>query len=74
MLEILKMEVLQTLRLESGLAINRKNDNDVTICRNDIIVKLLDVVLFLLLSLVTGASFMTILSSLVLEFCFFIRD
>ena len=74
MLEILKMEVLQTLRLESGLALNRKNDKDVTICRNDVIVKLFDVVLFLLLSLVTGASFMTILSSLVLELCFFIRD
>ena len=51
----------------SKLAINRKNDNDVTICRNDVIVNFFDVVLLLLSILVTGRlSFMSI-SSLVLE-------
>ena len=47
------------------LAINPKNDNDVTIFRHDVNVKFFDVVLFLLSSLVTGPSFMSI-SSLVL--------
>ena len=50
----------------SKLAKNPKNDNDVTIFRHDVNVKFFDVVLFLLSSLVTGPSFMSI-SSLVLE-------
>ena len=50
----------------SKLAINWKNDNEVTICRHDVIVKFLDVVLLLLSSLVTGPSFMS-QSSVVLE-------
>ena len=62
----------------SKLAINRENDNDVTICRHDVIAVFFfffDVVLFLLSSLVTGPSFMSI-SSLVLELWqfSFIRD
>ena len=59
----------------SKLAINWENDNDVTIFWNDIIVNFFDVVLFLLSSLVTGPSFMSI-SSLVLELWqfSFIRD
>ena len=48
------------------LAINWKNDNNVTTCRNDVIVNFFDIVLFLLSSLVTGPSFMS-LSSLFLE-------
>ena len=53
---------------ESGLRIAPigKNDNDVTIARYDVTVKIFDVVLFLLSTLVTGSSFMSI-SSLVLE-------
>ena len=50
----------------SNLAKNPKNDNDVTVFRHDVIVKFFDVVLFLLSSVVTGLSFMSI-SSLVLE-------
>ena len=54
---------------------NCKNGNDVTIFRHDVIVNFLDVVLFLLSSLVTDPSFMAI-SSLVLEFWqfLFVRD
>ena len=59
----------------SNLAINWKNDNDVTVFRHDVIVNFFDVVLFLLWILVIGPSFMSI-SSLVLEFWqfYFIRD
>ena len=59
----------------SKLAKNPKNDNDVTIFRNDVIIKFIDVVLFLLSGLVTGPSFMSV-SSLVLELwqLSFIRD
>ena len=62
------------MRPESGFRIapNRKNDNDITICRHEIIVFFFfsfffffDVVLFLLSSSVTDLSFMSI-SSLVL--------
>ena len=38
---------------------NPKNENDVTIFRHELNVKFFDVVLFLLLSLVTGLSFMS---------------
>ena len=57
------------------MAKNQKNDNDVTICRRDVVVNFFDVVLFLLSSLVTSTSFMLI-SSLVLELWqfSFIRD
>ena len=59
----------------SKLAKNLKNDNDVTIFRHDVNVNFFDVVLFLLSSLVTGPSFMSI-SSLILELWqfSFIRD
>ena len=59
----------------SKLAKNPKNDNDVTIFQHDVNVNFFDVVLFLLSSLVTGPSFMSI-SSLVLELWqfSFIRD
>ena len=59
----------------SKLAQNQKNDNDVTIFRNDVIVNFFYVVLFLLSGWVTGPSFMSI-SSLVLELWqfSFIRD
>ena len=50
----------------SKLAKNPKNDNDVVNFRHDVNVRFFDVVLFLLSSLVTGPSFMSI-SSLVLE-------
>ena len=50
----------------SGLAINRKTGNDVTICRHDISSKFFDIDVFFLSSLVTGPSFLSILS-LVLE-------
>ena len=50
----------------SKLAKNLKNDNDVTILRDDVIVNFFDVVLFLLSALVTGPHFMAI-SSLILE-------
>ena len=50
----------------SKLAKNPENDNDVTVSRHDVNVKFFRVVLFLLLSLVTGPSFMSI-SSLVLD-------
>ena len=50
----------------SKLAINLKNDNDIIIFRHDVIVNFFDGVLFLLSSLDTGPSFMSILS-LVLE-------
>ena len=49
------------------MAINRKNDSDVTICRNGVIVNFFDVLLFLLSSLVTGPNFMSI-SSVLLDF------
>ena len=49
----------------SKLTINQKNDNDITIFRHDAIVKFFEVVLFLLSSLVTIPSFISI-SSLVL--------
>ena len=47
------------IRLPDGskLAINRKNDNDVTIFRHDVIVKGFDVALFFLSGLVTDPSF-----------------
>ena len=59
----------------SKLAVNRENGNNVTIFRNDIITNFFDVVLFLLLNLLTGPSFMSI-SPLVLELWkfLFIRD
>ena len=59
----------------SKLAMNWKNDNDVTVFRHDVIVNFFDVVLFLLWILVIGPSFMSI-SSLVLELWqfYFIRD
>ena len=50
----------------SKLAENLKNDNVVTISRHDVIIKIFYGVLFLLPSLVTGPSFMSILL-LVLE-------
>ena len=50
----------------SKLAVKWKNSNDVTILGHDAIAKVFDFVLFLLLSLVTGPSFMSV-SSLVLE-------
>ena len=50
----------------SKLATNWKNDNDVIIFQHDVIVKFFEVVLFLLWSLVTGSSSMS-MSSLVLE-------
>ena len=59
----------------SKLAINWKNDNDVTVFRHDVIVNFFDVVFFLLWILVIDPSFMSI-SSLVLELWqfYFIRD
>ena len=59
----------------SKLAKNPKNDNNVTIFRHDVIVNFFDVVLFLLSSLVTSPSFMSI-SSLFLELWqfSFVRD
>ena len=44
----------------SRLAKNRKNDNDVTIFLHNVIVKFFEVAVFLLSSLVTGPSFMSI--------------
>ena len=46
----------------SKLAVNWKNDDDVTIFRHDVLIELFNVVLFLLLSLVTNPSFMAISS------------
>ena len=46
----------------SKLAINWKNDNDVTISRNDVIVDFFEFVLFFLSSLVTSPSFMSVSS------------
>ena len=40
------------------LAINRKNNNEIKICRHDVIVKFFDIVLLLLPILVTGPCFM----------------
>ena len=59
----------------SKLTKNPKNDNDVTISWHDIIANFFDVVLFLLSSLVTGLSLISV-SSLVLELrqFYFIRD
>ena len=42
------------------LAINWKKDNGVTICRRDAILSFFGVAVFLLSSLVTGPSFMSI--------------
>ena len=70
MLLLMKMYVFQTICLESSFWIApnwpncSKNDNDVIICRHDIIVKFF-VYLFLLSSVVAGPSFMSV-SSLVL--------
>ena len=44
----------------SELTIKRKNDYDVFICRHDVIVKVFDIVVFLLSNLVTDPSFMSI--------------
>ena len=58
------------LPLESGFRIapiNWKNDKDVTMCQYYVLTNFFHV-LFLLLSLVTDPSFMSV-SSLVLEFC-----
>ena len=57
------------------IAKNKKNENDITIFRHDVIITFFDVVFFLLSSLVTGPSFKSI-SSLVLELWqfSFIRD
>ena len=44
----------------SKLAINKKNNINVRICRHDIIINFFDAVLFLLSSLVTSPSFMSI--------------
>ena len=59
----------------SKLAVNWKNGNDIAILGHDVIINIFDVVLFLLSSLVTGPTFMSI-SSLVLELWQFpfIRD
>ena len=59
----------------SKLAVNWKSHNDVIIFLHDVIINFFDAVLFLLSSLVTGPSFMSI-SSLVLELWqfSFIRD
>ena len=65
------------IRLPDGskLAKNLKNDNDVTIFRHDVNVKFFDAVLFLLSSLVTGPSFMSIWSPVLELWQFsFIRD
>ena len=51
----------------SKLEINKKNDNDVTICWHDVTVNLFELVFFLLSISVTGPSSMS-LSSPVLEF------
>ena len=51
----------------SKLAVNWKNDNDVTIFEHNVIVNFFDVVLIFLSSLVAGPRFMSISSSLVLE-------
>ena len=50
------------IRLPDGckLAINWKKDNGVTICRRDAILSFFGVAVFLLSSLVTGPSFMSI--------------
>ena len=48
----------------SKLAINQKNDNEVIICRHDVIINFFEALLFILSSLVTGLSFMSV-SSLV---------
>ena len=61
----MKMQVLQTMRPKSDcseLAINRENDSYVKICRHCIIVNFFSFALFPLSSLVTGPSFMSILS------------
>ena len=50
----------------SKLAINQKTDNDVITCRHDIILNFFVVAIFLLSSIVTGSTFMSI-SLLVLE-------
>ena len=44
----------------SELAVNWKNDNDVTNFRNYVIVNFFNIVLFVLSSLVAGSSFMSI--------------
>ena len=59
----------------SKLAINQENDNGVTICRNNVMSLFFDVAVFLLSSLVTDPSFMS-MSLLVLELrqFSFVRD
>ena len=59
----------------SKMTINWKNDTDIRICRHEVITKFFNVALFLLSSLVSGPSFMSV-SSLVLELWqfSFIRD
>ena len=44
----------------SKLFINGKNDNNVTTCQHDVIVKFFDIAVFFLSHLVTGPSFMSI--------------
>ena len=44
------------------LTINRKTNDDFIICRHDPVISFFDVVIFLLPILVTGTSFMSILS------------
>ena len=70
MLLLMKMRILQTMRPESGFRIapNWPKIKKMTMTSN-----FLDVVLFLLSSLVTGPSFLSI-SSLVLELWLRIRD
>ena len=76
------VKVLQTMRPESGLriaqncsklAINRKNNNDVTICWQTSSSNFFDVVLFLLSTLVTGPKLMSVSSLLpeLLQFLFY---
>ena len=62
-------------RITENLAMNLKNDSDATIFRHEVTVNFFGVVLFLLSSLVTVPSFMSI-PSLVLELWqfFFIRN
>ena len=62
----MKMQALQNMRPEYGpdcpkSAIDRKNNNDVTICQHYVIVEFFYVAVFPLSSLVSGPSFMSIL-------------
>ena len=59
----------------SKLTKNLKNDNDLTISRHDVNATFFDVFLYLLSSLVTGPSFMSVLSLVLKLWQFsFIRD